>query len=358
MKKILFALVSIGLVAVMALVLMNNKAKSDAKAKVPPPKAIAVTVAPIGRQTLSGDLSLVGTVVANREVTIAAETQGRVLAVGPKVGDHVSAGQLLARVDAELKEAALANAQVNYDKAKKDLERYEWMQSQNDGGIADIQVENARQTLKATEAAMIVAKRQYRDTRVTAPISGVIVARPIEIGTTLLQGNPVATIVDVSQLKVKVNVPEADVFKLHMGDVVKITTDVYPGVSFEAHISMIGVRADEAHTYPVEVTLRNNAQFPLRAGMFGRVSFISLPSKSVPVVPREAIVGSIKKPQVFVVSGKTAKLRDIVVGAEAGTSVEILNGLSEGDRVVVGGQNNLRDGSEINIIAPATAPKK
>lgn len=357
MKKVLYPVIGLALLAGMIFILLNNKAKSDAKAKVPPPKALAVTVAAIGRQEMSSSLELVGIFMANREVMVASETQGRVKGVGPKVGDHVSAGAILARVDDELKRAALTNAEVNYEKAKKDLERYEWMQQQNDGGVADIQVDNARQTLKATEAALIIARRQYNDTRITAPISGVLTARPVEIGTTLMPGAQVATIVDISQLKVKVNVPEQDVFKLRNGDRVEIATDVYPGHTFDGVVTMIGAKADEAHTYPVEVTVSNNSHFPLKAGMFGNVIFTSLPSMKALAVPRDAIVGSVKKPQVYVVQNGMAKLRDIVVGRETGTSVEVLKGLLDGDQVVVSGQNNLRDGVAVLVNNKAMAAK-
>lgn len=350
MKKLLYLLGVLAVLAGMGLILSRNKAKSDEKAKVPPAKPLAVTVASISRQSLSSDMAQVGTIVADREVVVSSETQGRVLGVGPRVGDHVRAGALLARVDDELKRAALTTAQVNYDKAKQDFDRYQFMKDQNDGGIADIQVENARQTLKTTEASLVIARRQYRDTRITAPISGIVIARPIEIGTSVMPGVAVATIVDVSRLKVKVNISEQGVFKLKRGDLVDITTDVYPGATIHGTITMIGAKADEAHTYPVEVTVVNSADHPLKAGMFGRVSFSSLPSRNVLTVPREAIIGSVKKPQVFVITGTTAHLRNIVVGGEAGTKIEIVGGLSEGEKVVVGGQNTLRDGVEVNVV--------
>lgn len=358
MKKVLYPTIGLLLLGGMIFILYNNKAKSDAKAKAPASKALSVTVATIGREALNEDLAIVGTFIANREVLVASETQGRVRGVGPKVGDYVGAGALLARVDDEMKMASFTNAQVNYDKAKKDLERYEFMQQQNDGGIADIQVENARQQVKGAEAALIIARRQYQDTRIKAPISGILTARPVEIGTTLMPGAPVATIVDISQLKVKVNVPEGDVFKLKLGDRVEVTTDVYPGVSFDGRVTMIGAKGDEAHTYPVEVTVSNNGRNPLKAGMFGRVAFTSLPEKSALTIPRDAIVGSVKRPQVYVVNNGVAKLRDIVVGREVGTSVEIVEGLINGDQVVTSGQNNLRDGAQVSVMNKAAVAAK
>jgi RND family efflux transporter MFP subunit len=351
MKKVLYAVIPMLLVAGIIVILMNNKAKSDAKAKVPPPKALSVAVAKVSRQSVSQNLALVGTIVANREVLVASETQGRIKAVGVKVGDRISSGSVIVRVDEELKQAALANAQVNYDKAKADLERYKTLQTESQGGVSDIQVQNMYQTMKGAEASLIVARRQLRDTRITAPISGVVTARPVEIGSSLAPGSPVATIVDISVLKVKVNVPEGDVFKLHNGDRVEITTDVYPGVSFNGSVTMIGAKADEAHTYPVEITVANNAANPLRAGMFGRVQFSSIPHKQALMIPREAVVGSVKQPRVYVVNNGVAKLRDIVVGGEEGTSLEVVSGLLEGDQVVVSGQNNLRDNVQVTVVS-------
>jgi len=351
MKKVLYAVIPLLLLGGIIVILMQNKAKSDAKSKVPAPKALAVSVATVGRQTLNQDLALVGTITANREVLVASETQGRVRSVGVKVGDRISAGSAIVSVDDELKQAALANAQVNYDKAKADLDRYKLLQSESQGGVADIQVQTMYQTMKGAEAALTVARRQLRDTRITAPISGIVTVRPVEIGSSLTPGAPVATIVDISVLKVKINVPEGDVFKLKNGDRVAITTDVYPGVSFDGHVSMIGAKADEAHTYPVEVTVSNNSQNPLRAGMFGRVQFTSIPHRETLMIPREAVIGSVKKPQVYVVNNGIAKLRDIVVGAEQGTSIEVLSGLLDGDKIVVSGQNSLRDNVAVTVVS-------
>ena len=134
-------------------------------------------------------------------------------------------------------------------------------------------------------------------------------------------------------------------------DRVRGLVDVYPGVDLSGRITMIGAKADEAHTYPVEVTVSNSSDHPLRAGMFGRVQFTSIPHKSALMVPREAVVGSVKQAQVYVVNNGIAKLRDVVLGAEEGTSVEVISGLLEGDQVVVSGQNSLRDNVQVSVVS-------
>ena len=153
MKKVLYAVIPMLLLVGIVFILKSNKAKSDAKAKVPPPRALSVSVAKVTRQTVSQNLALVGTIAANREVVVASETQGRVNAVGVKIGDRIGAGSMIVRVDDELKQAALANAQVNYDKAKADLDRYKMLQTESQGGVADIQVQTMYQTMKGAEAS-------------------------------------------------------------------------------------------------------------------------------------------------------------------------------------------------------------
>jgi RND family efflux transporter MFP subunit len=148
---------------------------------------------------------------------------------------------------------------------------------------------------------------------------------------------------------VKINVSEKDVFKLKIGDAVDVTTDVYPGVTMEGRISTISAKGDELHTYPVEVILSNSTKTPLKAGMFGTVSFTAKSSGSNIVIPREAIVGSVKDAKVYVVENSIAKTRSIVTGKELGTSIEVLSGIRTGEVVVVNGQNNLKDNVAVTV---------
>jgi RND family efflux transporter MFP subunit len=160
----------------------------------------------------------------------------------------------------------------------------------------------------------------------------------------------VANVVDIAKLKVKVNVAEKDVFKLKVGEEVEVTTDVYPNVKFKGVIASISAKGDEAHTYPVEITLNNSKEYPLKAGMFGRVHFTSLGERQTLAIPREALLGSVRSARVFVAENGVARLRPITVGQEVGKMLEVLEGLQEGELVIVSGQNNLRDGYAINVI--------
>ncbi len=349
MKALKWILIVGAIIGIAVTILFNNKAQSDEKARRSQAveKAVTVAIAKVSKGNLAQDLTLVGTITASNDVAIISETDGRVTSVAAKVGDYKQAGSVLVQVDDELKLASFKSAEVAYEKAKKDYERYQALMK--DGAISDNQLEQARQAFQAAEAQYIVARRQYQDTKIKTPISGVVTARNVDVGAYLSKGALVGNVVDISRLKVKVNVAEQDVFKLKAGDEVEVRTDVYPNAVFKGKIETISAKGDEAHTYPVEISIPNSKENPLKAGMFGRISFTTIGLRETLLIPREALVGSVKNPKVFVAEGETARLRDIVVGREAGVSLEVLDGLKEGEFVITNGQNNLKDGYSISV---------
>jgi RND family efflux transporter MFP subunit len=160
----------------------------------------------------------------------------------------------------------------------------------------------------------------------------------------------VANIVDISCVKVKLNVSEKEAFTLKTGDPVNVTTDVYPGYTFKGRIESIAAKGDDAHTYPVEITITNEQMHPLKAGMFARVEFITLNNRNVIMIPRNALVGSVKNPQVFIVENGETKLRNLTVGNESGTSIEVLQGIMDGEDIVISGQNTVEDNTKVTVL--------
>jgi RND family efflux transporter MFP subunit len=348
MKRAKLIGIAAAIIVVIVAILLYNKSKSEAKSRTDILTSFPVSVATVANEKLSGVHSFVGTIMANNDVAVVSEAQGRITAVRAEVGEYRSAGSTIVEVDNELKQAAFATAEVNYEKAKKDLERFEALAKQN--SATDQQLETARLGFKSAEAQYVLARRQLRDTKVTTPISGVVTARNVDVGTYVQSNSVVANVVDISTLKLKLNVAEGDVFRLRAGKTVEISTDVYPGVKFTGTIRWISSKGDEAHTYPVEIRMSNNKEHPLRAGMFARAAFNVFSDNDAVTVPRTALIGGIIQPQVYVVENDTARLRAIVAGLDVGNMVEVLQGLHPGEVVVVNGQNNLRDGIPITII--------
>ena len=323
-------------------------AKKDEQKQAAITTEISVSVTVVKKHRLESSLSLVGNINASADVNVISETQGTVTAVFVKVGTVVKAGTLLVQVDDEIPRSTKAAADINFQKAQRDYQRAEELYQEN--SISAAQLDVSRLAVKGAENQRDIARRQLENTRLRSPISGTVNARYVDVGTMVQPGKAVANIVDIITLKVRVNVSEREAFQLRPEDRVEISTDVYPAVVFEGTIDNIASKADEAHTYPVEIVVTNSLKNPLKAGMFARIAFKSIAPTEVLTVPRIALIGSIKDAQVYVVSGNVAALRGIVIGKQATDLFEVASGLTEGDTVVTSGQNNLADQTRVQIV--------
>jgi len=163
-------------------------------------------------------------------------------------------------------------------------------------------------------------------------------------------GTAIAVIVDISRLKVKLNVSEANVYRLKVGDKAVITTDAYPGVTFEGRITFISAAGDATHNYPVEITMDNSKQHQLKAGTFAIAHIVIHDTRAQLYIPREALQGSTKDACIYAVENGKAVKKNIVVGTSKGNFLQVLSGLTEGDTIVTTGQINLADKKPVTII--------
>jgi multidrug efflux pump subunit AcrA (membrane-fusion protein) len=158
-----------------------------------------------------------------------------------------------------------------------------------------------------------------------------------------------APAVDFTAL-IKVNVGERDAFKLKTGDSVKVAADKYPGHIFSGLINRIAPRTKTARAFPVEISVEENQEYPLERGMLVQVSFNSFTPDEALTIPRQSLISSKKNMKVFRIKKGRANLRLVVIGRRSSEYVEVLNGLSRGDSVVVRGQENLTEGARVTII--------
>ncbi len=347
-KSLLFSIISIIILIAAIAILLFNKKEANPSDQKQSYGDVPVSTTLVKKMQLVNTISLVGVVNASNDVNVISEAQGLVVDVKIKVGDYVKAGTVLFQIDDVIMQSNLASAEINYLKAKRDFERSETLYQEN--SISAAQLDLARLGMKAAESQLTLAKKQLSDTKIKAPISGTINKRIVDRGSMVNPGTPVANIVDISTLKVLLNVSEKDAFNINTGEQTEIITDVYPGVTFYGRVDNIASKADEAHTYPVEVRLPNNPAHPLKAGMFARVNFISHKKEESLAIPRESLIGSIKDARVYTVQNQIAKLKNVVVGRSSGNFLEILSGLNENEVVVTNGQNNLSDSSKVVII--------
>lgn len=345
-RKIIVLTIAVVVVFGLCAILIQNKETMNNRIVKDDVSSYPVTVDNIKSMNVNRQARFVGTTEAYNDIELLSETQGRVLEVKTENGMHISKGTLLAQVDDELLRANYKLAESSFEKTKKDNERYEALYKEGNVSINDL--ENVRISLKNAEAQYIIARRYLENAKIISPINGVIARRYINTGSTLAPGSPIANIVDISKLKVKVSVPESEIKSITKNHTVKLTTETYPGKTFEGKVISVGVKADDSHNYPVEILLVNsNNEF--NAGMYLEAVFEFKGSENLPVIPRNALVGSIKNPQVYVAQNGKALLKDIIISRIEGNTVLVKSGLNAGEQIIIGGRNNLENGVAITI---------
>ncbi len=348
-KTIIASVTIVALLSVMTWTLASNKKVIDSRKEVKTAQSdIAVAVASTEMKETNGDLELVGTAQPCKEVNIASESAGKIVQVNFKMGDFVTKGKVLAKIDDTYKRLAYNNAKLNYDKYKDDLNRYQALR--NGDAISDTQLRDIKLGYENAAIQLENAKKQWDDTKITAPFSGYITAQNTELGAFVNPGSIIAGIADISELKVVLDVSETNAYELRQGQQINVTTDVHPEAKYTGKISNISPKASALHTYPVEVLISNNGKDKLKAGTYVNVSVNMGKSGKALMIPREAIVSSVKDPSVYVIAGNTAKLVKINTGRSFNSNLEVVAGLSEGDKVVTNGQINLIDGAKVSVI--------
>lgn len=348
MKRTVAIIVAVVLVGLIVFRLMGNHKKINAKQNISTDLSYtSVDVAEVKKMQIEQNLDLVGYLDPAKEVVISAEAQGSITSLNIELGQAVSQGSTIALIDSRQKLLSLKQTQISVKKLAKDLARYK---SLLQGGSATEQ--QVDETQNAYDNAVIqeqLAAKQLSDATVKSPIGGIISKKLVERGTYINVGNPIATVVDIATMKIKLNVSEANVYLLKMGQQATITTDVYPTVSFSGKISFISPQGDQAHNYQVDLLTSNGGKNRLKAGTFVNAHF-DLPARpNTLYIPREALQGSIKDAKVFVAENGKAVLKNITVRSGNDKFVEVIAGLNEGEKVVVTGQVNLTDGKVIKV---------
>lgn len=352
---------SAALVVVSITFLALSSGQSQADVSATKVKPVAVEVMPAARADLTETVSAIGTIAATRDVTVSSETSGRVIAVPVRVGDVVRQGQTLVRVDDELRaiavdqaKAQLQAAETNLAKARKDYERSQTLAKSGD--VADVELEAYRLGFHSSEAqykgaavALKLAQRQYDDTKIKAPISGVVASCTAEVGEMVAPGREVANIVDISSLKVKLSIQEEEIGKVRPKQEATLKVDTRPDQPIRGTVSTVGSKAETSggHTYPVEVIVQKGDLTALKVGMFARVEIHARSAAGAIAIAKESIVNGDTNPAVFVVEDGVARLRPVTLGIRSGDRYQVLNGLREGEVVISFGQKTLKDGSAV-----------
>ena len=330
--------------------------------KVPPKKPVPVVVTEVKARDFPLVIESVGRLMANKEVTLAAEVGGVVEECRVNMGDKVESEQVLVcinPVDYELglKEAKanLRAVQARLDAATKTFKRSEALMPRK--VISEELYEKSKMDYKAAKAALTqartrvdIAKERLRKTKVVAPFSGLIADRKVEHGQTVIPGVPVVTLVDLNYVRVKIHLTESDYIRVDQDDPVFVTLEAFPEKEYIGKIDRIGVKADErTNTFDVEILI-DNPDLVLKAGLTGRVRITADIVPNAILIPQSAVLYKEKTREVFIAdSSNRAQSRVIKLGRTEGSQIQVLEGLTPGDRLIVTGGQYLEPGDNITI---------
>jgi len=308
---------------------------------------IPVAIDTVRKGMLSENVVATGTLEASDVLNLVSETQGRIVTIYKEKGDRVAAGEVIAKVDDEVISANVLTAEANYAQFEKDVDRLSRLSEEN--AVTKRDLEQAKIGLKKAKADLITARKALGNTSIKSPISGYINNDFITVGQLLGGGSPVCEIVNNNQLKLNIKVSEREVYKIQVGQTVTVHLTVFPDKNFTGRITSIAEKADAAMKFNVEITMNNDKTAHLRSGLYAEAE---LPVKNVEqlIIPKVSIVGSMESPVVYVAVNGKAEKREIIAGHGNDKQVEVLQGLSEGDQLIVSGQMNLKNGDEINIV--------
>mgnify|MGYP001190223676 CR=1 FL=1 len=341
-------IITVSIVGLIAWKLIENKQIIDRNAELSLTvnTVVPVTVEQPRRMDLSEKISVNGRIDSENELTVYSKAQGVVVRKHRKAGDVVSRGTLIAQLENTVIRENLRLSELDFAKAKKDVERFQNLASI--GAVTLRELEDAQITLRTIESRITDLQDQLNNTTIISPTSGIINMDYFEEGTLLSVGSSVIDIVDNKALRMYANITEQEVLKLKPGMEATITTDIYPGRTFTGIVKVISPKSNEQYYYSVELSLNTSE---LQPGTFATAIFsIDGNNRNTPVISREAIVGGMKDPHVFVVRDSKAYKVIVQVGISDGKYIEITDGLSPDDTIVKSGQINLIDGTEISIL--------
>ncbi|TAE49336.1 MAG: efflux RND transporter periplasmic adaptor subunit [Cytophagales bacterium] len=349
-KLVRIPLFVIGFGGLVAVSLYRNKEKSKENAKMVEKvvDVFPVALANVKIESFDGNFNATGNFEAFRELNFASETAGRVTAIYFDKGNFVTEGQTLVKLDDEAIVRELKIAQLNFDKRKKDLERFENLNKANAG--TGMQLDDARFAFLNVEQQIEALKEKLAKTIVKSPISGTITRKLIEKGSFLAPAVPIAEITDISRLKMIIKVAETEMLKIQNGQNVQVEVEAYKGTKINGIVKNIAIKADVSKRYDVELDIINSNTNPLKSGMFGTAFFEFGAKGKYLMIPRKALLGSIKEAKVYITEGNIAKIKNIKVGITHDDKIEVIEGLQEGDKVVITGQINLQNGAKISVL--------
>lgn len=297
--------------------------------------------------TVRDEVKAVGSLKALNAVELTTEASGRVVEINLKSGRQVTQGDLLLRLDDRQAKSDLSVINAQLADAKRQYERARSLRDKN--SISQSMVDELRTAVEISEAQRDAAHVRLEDHRIEAPFSGVIGLSNVSIGAYVTAGTTITTLDTTSRMELNFSIPERFLGQINQGQKVKGSSPAYPEQLFNGELVELGSRINElSRSLPVRAVI-DNAGGRLRPGQFMSVN-LTLRERQGLVVPEQAVMVRGDEKYVFVAEDGVARRVSITLGSRMPGRVEIANGLSAEDAVVVTGQDRLSSGDRIRVI--------
>jgi membrane fusion protein (multidrug efflux system) len=358
-------LLSIGLVALLGVGLSgcggqangaDESSTGDAEGaddKAADKDSIPVEVASLSRGPIEAVLRFSADLEAEESVPVVSRSAHRVLRLLVEEGDRVSKGALLVTLESAEQRNAVAKIDSQLTKARRDYER---QQSLFDQALISEQVFiESRYELEQLEINLVDARRELSYTEVRAPIAGTVTQRLVNLGDQVTINQHLFDIVDFDSLVVRLFVPERDLARVKVGQEARLSSQALPGRAFFGTVQRIAPVVDP-RTGTIKVTVKVPQETGLLPGLFLEAQLVTAVRSDALLVPKRSLV--LDEDQAFVFrlddEGRVEKILARAV-LEDSAWIEVVEGLVEGDRVVVAGQAGLKDGDRVRLVG-ASAP--
>jgi membrane fusion protein (multidrug efflux system) len=299
------------------------------------------------------EVEALGTVRAKESVDITSKVADRVVAIHFEEGKQVKKGSVLVELDSEEARADLAAAQAaERDSISQYKRSQELFQTQ---ALSEAQLEQLQATMLAHQARVAAARSRVNDRRIVAPFAGRVGLRNVSLGGLVSPGGVITTLDDLSVVKLDFSVPEIFLATLRAGLPIEAQSGAYPNAIFKGRVDSIDTRVDPTTRAIVVRALMENRDSRLRPGMFMTLRLVRKEGKAL-MLPESALVPENSSHFVFVVDQGRASKREVRIGRRRPGEVEILDGVTTQDVVIVDGTMNVHDGSPV-VARDVNAPR-
>jgi len=331
--------------AVVLMALCSCGEKKEAAAE----QTVRVKVQQIQAEAVNGEQGFSGTIEEQNGASLSFATAGTIQRIYVNSGQTVGAGQLIAELDPTTMQNAYTISKTALEQAQDTYNRMKELH--DDGSLPEMQWIAIENQLKSATASEAMAKKALADTKLYAPFGGYIAAKDAEVGQNAGPGVPIVKLVSIGSVKVKISVPEDDVQRIKKGSSMKIIVPALGNRQFSGNVTERGVSADpRSRTYEVKATI-NNRDGQLLPGMICQAFTNYMQGTTGVFVPANLVqLDSDNNTFVWVVNGGKAVKRQIFISNETAQGAQVSGGLSDGDQIIVAGQQKVSNGMSVEIV--------